>query len=366
LTISALLLSVFPLCVWWQAEAHLSQSLSQQAYAVLRQNCFGCHGAAKTSELDLRTAESLLAGGENGKVIVPGDAQASRLFQFVTHQEKPTMPPGKKLSEADIETLRRWIAAGASFEGFAPVVAEAAKAEAAKLPERPFTAAERGFWAFQAPQRITPPRATLASWNRNPIDAFLFAAMKAKGVKPSPRADRRTLIRRAYLDVTGLPPAPEEVAAFVNDKAPDAYEKLIDRLLASPHYGERWARHWLDLVRYADSGGFEFDVDRPDGWRYRDYVVKAFNDDKPYDQFIREQLAGDEYAPDSDDAMIATGFLRLGPEDGGGGERGRQDALDDIITTTSLTFMGMTVGCARYQRNGREACADVLFASRQH
>jgi mono/diheme cytochrome c family protein len=345
LTISALLLSVFPLCVWWQAEAQLSQSLSQQAYAILRQNCFGCHGAAKTSELDLRTAEGVLAGGENGKVIVPGDAQASRLFQFATHQEKPTMPPGKKLSEADIETLRKWIAAGASFEGFAPVVAETTKAE--KLPERPFTAAERSFWAFQAPQRITPPRATLASWNRNPIDAFLFAAMKAKGVKPSPRADRRTLIRRAYLDVTGLPPAPEEVAAFVNDKAPDAYEKLIDRLLASPHYGERWARHWLDLVRYADSGGFEFDVDRPDGWRYRDYVVKAFNDDKPYDQFIREQLAGDEYAPDSDDAMIATGFLRLGPEDGGGGERGRQDALDDIIMTTSLTFMGMTVGCAR-------------------
>jgi hypothetical protein len=174
------------------------------------------------------------------------------------------------------------------------------------------------------------------------------------------------LIRRAYLDVTGLPPVPEEVAAFVNDKAPDAYEKLVDRLLASPHYGERWARHWLDLVRYADSGGFEFDVDRPDGWRYRDYVVKAFNDDKPYDQFIREQLAGDEHAPESDEAIIATGFLRLGPEGGGGGERGRQDALDDIITTTSLTFMGMTVGCARYQRNGREACADVLFASRQH
>jgi mono/diheme cytochrome c family protein len=325
-----------------------TQSLSQQAFVVLQQNCVGCHGAARASELDLRTAEGVTAGGENGKVIVPGDAQASRLFQFVTHQEKPTMPPGKKLSDSDIETLRKWIVAGASFEGFAPAAAEAPKTE--KLPERPFTAAERGFWAFQAPQRTTPPRAALASWNRNPIDAFLFAAMKAKGVQPSPRADRRTLIRRAYLDLTGLPPAPEEVEAFVNDKAPDAYEKLIDRLLASPHYGERWARHWLDLVRYADSGGFEFDVDRPDGWRYRDYVVKAFNEDKPYDQFVREQLAGDEYAPESDntqDAMIATGFLRLGPEGGGGGERGRQDALDDIITTTSLTFMGMTVGCAR-------------------
>ncbi len=122
---------------------------------------------------------------------------------------------------------------------------------------------------------------------------------------------------------------------------------MVDRLLASPHYGERWARHWLDLVRYADSGGFEFDTDRPDAWRYRDYVVKSFNDDKPYDQFVKEQLAGDEYAPDSPEAMIATGFLRLGPEGGGGGERGRQDSLDDIITTTTLTFTGLTVGCAR-------------------
>ncbi|MEK7833587.1 MAG: DUF1549 and DUF1553 domain-containing protein, partial [Acidobacteriota bacterium] len=263
----------------------------------------------------------------------------------------------------------RWIAAGASFDGFASATTEAGDtAKADKLPERPFTAGERGFWAFQSPRRITPPRASLAGWNRNPIDAFLFAAMKAKGVKPSPKADRRTLIRRAYLDVTGLPPAPEEVAAFINDKAPDAYEKLVDRLLASPHYGERWARHWLDLVRYADSGGFEFDVDRPDAWRYRDYVVKAFNNDKPYDQFVKEQLAGDEYLTENQnaentsnaknspntqntanaqDAMIATGFLRLGPEGGGGGERGRQDALDDVITTTSLTFMGMTVGCAR-------------------
>lgn len=346
----------------------IQPTLSHQVYAILQQNCFGCHGAARTSELDLRTAEGVLAGGENGKVIVPGNAQTSRLFRFITHQEAPTMPPGKKLSDTDIEILRRWIAAGAPFDGFAPVVAEAAKAE--KLPQRPFTSAERSFWAFQAPQRTTPPRATLVSWNRNPIDAFLFAAMKAKGVQPSPRADRRTLIRRAYLDLTGLPPAPEEVAAFINDKAPDAWEKLVDQLLASPHYGERWTRHWLDLVRYADSGGFEFDVDRPDGWRYRDYVVKAFNNDKPYDQFVKEQLAGDEHftenqnaenttnttnsqsatnttnAQDATDAMIATGFLRLGPEIGGG-ERGRQDALDDIITTTSLTFMGMTVGCAR-------------------
>jgi hypothetical protein len=328
-----------------------SQSLSQQAYAVLKKNCMGCHGAAKTSGLDLRTGESTLAGGENGPVLVPGDDDASKLLKLVTHELKPEMPPGKKLAETDIEILRRWIEAGAPFDGFEKTAAAAspdkAKAELAKLEERPITPEERQYWAFQAPKRVTPPRATLPAWNKNPIDAFLFSAMKAKGLKPSPRADRRTLIRRAYLDLTGLPPTPEEVAAFEKDTTPGAWERLVDKLLASPHYGERWARHWLDLVRYADSGGFEFDVDRPDAWRYRDYVVKAFNDDKPYDQFVKEQLAGDEISPDSQEAMIATGFLRLGPEGGGGGERGRQDALDDIISTSTLTFMGMTVSCAR-------------------
>jgi hypothetical protein len=321
--------------------------LSRRAFAILRQNCFGCHGAAKTSGLDLRTPETALAGGANGKVIEPSDASASRLYQLITHQAKPTMPPGKKLPDASIETLRRWIEAGASFDGFEKEAAARKDDESAKLIERPITPEERGFWAFRPPRRVAAPRASHPGWGANPIDAFLSEKMKVKGIKPAPRADRRTLIRRAYLDLTGLPPAPEEVDAFVKDSAPGAWERLIDRLLASPHYGERWARHWLDLVRYADSGGFEFDVDRPEMWRYRDYVVKAFNDDKPYDQFIREQLAGDEYTPDSQEAMIATGFLRLGPEGGGGGERGRQDALDDLITTTSLTFMGLTVGCAR-------------------
>jgi mono/diheme cytochrome c family protein len=324
-----------------------AQDLSRQAYAILRQNCFACHGAAKMSGLDLRTGESVLAGGDNGKVIEPSDANASRLYQFITHQAKPTMPPGKKLPDAAIETLRRWIEAGASFDGFDKEATAGKSAEQAKLIERPITPEERGFWAFNPPRRPAVRRVSHPVWGANPIDAFLLAKMKAKGLKPSPRADRRTLIRRAYLDLTGLPPNTEEVEAFVKDSSPGAWERLIDRLLASPHYGERWARHWLDLVRYADSGGFEFDVDRPEAWRYRDYVVKAFNDDKPYDQFIREQLAGDEYAPDSQESMIATGFLRLGPEGGGGGERGRQDALDDLITTTSLTFMGLTVGCAR-------------------
>ena len=339
-------------------DARLGRStspVSEQAFAILRQNCLGCHGVARTSGLDLRTAEGVLKGGENGRVIVPGNPEASRLLQFVTHRAKPVMPPDRKLSDAEIEILRRWIAEGASFEGFAPPATDpatdpatpAAKTEPAPLAIRPFTSEERAFWAFQPPRRVAPATPTDPAWSRNPIDAFLFAAMKAKQLSPSPRADRRTLIRRVTLDVTGLLPTPAEIEAFVSDERPDAWERLVDRLLASPHYGERWARHWLDVVRYADSGGFEFDYDRPEGWRYRDYVVKSFNTDKPYDQFIRDQIAGDEYAPDTSDAMIATGFLRLGPDGEDKGERARQDALDDVITTTSLTFMGMTVGCAR-------------------
>jgi hypothetical protein len=168
--------------------------------------------------------------------------------------------------------------------------------------------------------------------------------MEARGLTPSSGlADKRSLVRRAYLDVLGLPPTPAEIDAFVSDTSSDAWPRLVDRLLASPHYGERWARHWMDLARYADSGGFEFDVDRPEMYRYRDYLIDAFNNDKPYDELIKEQIAGDEYRPESADAMIATGFLRLGPE----GVVNRQDALDDVVATTTLTVLGMTVSCAR-------------------
>ena len=191
--------------------------------------------------------------------------------------------------------------------------------------------------AAPVPQPKTP------DWSANPIDAFLASAMEAKTVKPSALADRRTLIRRVYLDMLGLPPAPDEVESFVNDTSPEAWTKVVDAVLASPAYGERWARHWMDLVRYADSEGFEFDVDRQNMYRYRDYLIDSFNKDKPYDQFVKEQLAGDEYAPVSDEAMIATGFLRLGPSGGGT----RQDALDDLVAASTQTFMGMTVNCAR-------------------
>jgi mono/diheme cytochrome c family protein len=334
---------------------------ARQVYEIFKSKCLECHGESRKGGLDLRTHETLIKGGASGRVVIPHEPQKSRLFLLVSHADPDDVMPqkGPKLADEDIEAIRQWIADGASLEAVEDAVADEKKSPEAlkKLEERPITTEERQYWAFQRPRRAPVPAPTTERWRRppspglrrasNPIDAFLWAAMQSKGVAPSPRADRRTLIRRAYLDVVGLLPAPEDVEAFVRDTSPDAWPKLVDRLLASPHYGERWARHWLDLVRYADSGGFEFDVDRPEGWRYRDYVVNAFNADRPYSQFIREQIAGDEYAPGSDEAMIATGFLRLGPEGGGGGERGRQDSLDDVVMTSTLTFMGMTVACAR-------------------
>jgi len=334
------------------AAAQDEEERARQVYQLFKTHCHECHGEPTKGGLDLRTHATLLKGGKSGRVVVPHEPEKSRLYQLVSHADEPPMPREKpKLAADDLELIRRWIEDGASLEAVEEAIPNErmTPASLAKSEERPLTPDERQYWAFQPPKRQPVPpvtQPTFQAWQRNPIDAYLLSAMNTKGLAPARKADRRTLIRRAYLDLLGLPPSPEEVYSFVKDPAADAWPKLVDRLLASPHYGERWARHWLDLVRYADSGGFEFDVDRPEGWRYRDYVVKSFNDDKPYSHFVREQIAGDEYAPVSDDAMIATGFLRLGPELGGG-ERGRQDSLDDIVMTTTLTFMGMTVSCAR-------------------
>jgi mono/diheme cytochrome c family protein len=322
------------------------EDLPAQAHQILKKNCQSCHGALKMSGLDTRTREALLKGGEHGAAIKPGDPEASLLMDLVHHRQKPSMPPGKKLSDAELDVLHRWIAEGAAMGSAAPAEIDK-KAELAKLEERPILPEERRYWAFQKPAAVQPPKGGDAQWSRNPVDAFLWQTWTKKNLRPSPRANARTLIRRAYLDLTGLPPAPEDVEAFVKDPSQQRWEQLIDKLLASPHYGERWGRHWLDLVRYADSGGFERDFDWHNAWRYRDYVVNAFNQDKPYDQFIRELIAGDEIAPESNEAVTATGYLRLGLDNNIKDDRTRLDELDDLVATTSLAFTGLTVGCAR-------------------
>ena len=324
-----------------------ASELSERAAGILKENCYVCHGAAmQMSKLDLRTRDSILRGGERGAAVVPNYPEQSRLYTYAIHKQKPAMPPGKKLPEEDLEVLRRWIAAGAILENTSPEEMDK-KAALAKLEERPVSEEERQFWSFQPPVRHPLPKVEDRFWGRNPVDAFLLAAMEEKGLKPSPEAGKRALVRRAHLDLIGLPPSPEQVQAFLDDDSPKTWERLVDELLASPHYGERWARHWLDLVRYADSGGFERDFDWPNMWRYRDYVVDSLNQDKPYDQFVREQIAGDEIAPDSPETQIATAFLRLGPDNNIKDERTRMDELDDILATTGLTFLGMTVQCAR-------------------
>lgn len=214
--------------------------------------------------------------------------------------------------------------------------------------------ADSDHWAFRKLVQPTVPAVANKEWGRGPIDAFILAKLEAQALKPAPPASKATLIRRAYFDLNGLPPSPEEVMAFLADDSANAFEKIIDRLLASPAYGERWGRHWLDLACYADSGGFHSDIARPNAWRYRDYVIKSFNADKPYPQFIREQLAGDEIAPDDLDAQVATGFARNGPsnDDNMGKnakdlERYRMDELDGVVNTTFSAFLGLTLGCAR-------------------
>jgi hypothetical protein len=319
--------------------------VNDRAAAILQNNCFTCHGAAvKMSALDLRTSESILAGGDRGAAVVPGDPAKSRLFRLASGAEQPSMPPGKKLTNEELNTLRDWIASGARLGGGA-AVAESKQEALNKLEERPITPEERQFWSFRPIARPAIPQA--GNDSTNPVDRFLAAVWQSKHLEPAPPANKRTLIRRAYLDVIGIPPSPSEVDAFLKDSSPTAFETIVDRLLASPHYGERWGRHWLDLVRYADSAGFEFDRDRNNSWRYRDWVIDSFNNDRPYDDFIKMQIAGDEINRGSVEGLISTGYLRLGPEANILTEQTRMDELDDILATTGGSMLGMTIGCAR-------------------
>jgi hypothetical protein len=314
---------------------------------ILEAKCLSCHGnAMKQSRLDLSSRDGALTGGANGAALVPGNADGSRLYRRVAGLEQPAMPmQGTPLTAAEVAKVKQWIDAGATWDA-APMTRAAPPFV---LETRPLTERERGYWAFQLPVQAPPPavgRKALV----NPIDRFLERAREERGLTPAPRADRLTLVRRAYLDLLGLPPSPAEVAAFMADASPGAWERLIDTLLASPHYGERYGRHWLDVARYADSGGFEYDVHRPNAWRYRDYVIRSFNADKPYDVFLTEQLAGDEVDRKTDDSLIATGFLRAGPRvlfrEKDNPER-RHDYLDEILGTIGKGTLGLTINCAR-------------------
>ncbi len=326
--LAALLLASCGVTSFTFAAGDSSVQFARDVAPIFKQACSQCHGEKQQfSELKVDSRDGLLRGGKRGPAIVPGDAAKSRLYRHLVGLEKPMMPLGKSLPKGQIEILERWINEGAVWES------ETGSSES------------KTWWSFVPPTRAEPSSAA-----DSPIDGFLRDALQAKGLTPAPRADKPTLIRRAYLDLTGLLPTPEAVDEFVADDSPDAFRNVVDELLQSPRYGERWGRHWLDVVRYADSSGYEMDYDYPNAWRYRDYVIESFNNDKPYDRFVQEQLAGDEVDNPSHATLIATGMHRIGPrvlfreKDN---PQYRYSYLDDMIATTSRAFLGMTVDCAR-------------------
>lgn len=322
-------------------------SYEQDVRPILARRCFECHGPdTQESGLRLDQRDSLLKGGKSGRpAVLPGKSADSRLVQVVAGiDKKVSMPPdGPRLSAGETQTLRAWIDQGARWNPGAARLAGAI--DALKAPDPSVPSAD--FWSFKPVVAFRPPP-TGPSWGNGPIDAFVRAKLRTAGLEPSPQADRRSLIRRLYEDLLGLPPTPEEIGAFAADADPLAWRRLVDRVLANPHYGERWARHWLDVVRFAETDGFETNVERPDAYPYRDYVIRAFNDDKPYDRFVFEQLAGDAVGEDA-----ATGFLVGGPCDKVKSpdvvltRMQRQDELTDIINTTGTSFLALTLGCAK-------------------
>ena len=316
----------------------------EKVQPILSQHCFKCHshGEKMKANLLVDSREALLTGGDTGPAIVPGDPAKSLLIEAIGYKNQDMqMPPkGEKLTDAQVATLTEWVKAGARWP----------EVPGQKMKSRPrgkITDEDRQWWAFKPVAKVEPPPAN--AWCVNEIDRFIFASLNAAKLKPAPVADKTALVRRVYFDLIGLPPTPEQAAAFVADSAPDAYAKLVDKLLASPRHGERWARHWLDLVRYAESDGYRADDYRPNAWRYRDYVIASINGDKPYDRFVQEQLAGDELWPENPEARIATGYLTLGIYEYNNRDAAGQwtGMLNDITDTTADVFMGMGVQCAR-------------------
>jgi mono/diheme cytochrome c family protein len=313
------------------AAADLPVDYLRDVKPILAQRCYSCHGANKQqSGLRVDTAAAILKGGQSGPAVVPGDVEASLLIEAVSGESDLRMPPedaGERLTDAQVATLRRWILQGA-------------KHPANEVPQPD----PKSHWAFQVPKHPTPPTVKTANWARNPIDAFAAADHQRFGLAPSPTAPRHVLLRRVYLDLIGLPPTPAELAAFNGDAAQDAYEQVVDRLLASPMYAERWARHWMDIWRYSDWYGYGNEIRNSQYhiWRWRDWIIESIMADKGYDRMIVEMLAGDEFAPDDPQILRATGYLARNWY-----KFNRNVWLDATIEHTSKAFLGITMNCAR-------------------
>ncbi len=318
---------------------------------LLIKHCYDCHGPdEQESDLRVDTFKGIVQGGKAGSLVVPGKPEQSLLITAVLYQTPDLqMPPDEKLSKQEIEDLTNWVKMGAPYPN-----ADLSLLRAANQKGKIDLEKEREFWSFQPVKKPALPEVKQAEWVKNPIDQFILHKLEQTGLTPAKPADRRTLIRRTTFDLTGLPPTPQEIEDFLNDSTPQAFEKVVDRLLASPHYGEHWGRHWLDIARYADSNGLDENVAMGNAWKYRDYVVNAFNKDKPYDLFLKEQLAGDLLEPAKDVAernerLIATGFLLLGPKVLAEVDKTKMemDIIDEQINTIGISLMGLTLGCAR-------------------
>ena len=319
---------------------------------VLAANCQACHSAQlKTAELDLSSAAGFVRGGQSGPLVSLDEPPASRLLKVTGYEEKLKMPPTGKLKEHEIADLIQWVEMGAPWPGAAEVLA---KEPGKKNPTPEFTEEQKNFWAFQPMRDPQLPTVADYGWEQSPIDRFILAKLEEKGIQPSARAGKMTLLRRASFNLTGLPPSEEEIAAFLADDSPGAFKKVVNRLLDSPRYGEHWGRHWLDVARYADSTGNDEDHRYPYAWRYRDYVIQAFNDDMPYDQLVREQIAGDLLPSGNSDGInrrgvVATGLLALGPKAVAQQDKKKMlyDVYDEQLDVVSKAFMGLTITCAR-------------------
>jgi len=323
--------------------AEQTELFEKDVVSILEANCLKCHAGAKPKGgLDLTSREAILQGGESGPAVNLSQAADSLLLKAVNF-DGYEMPPTGQLSPKQIETLTKWVTDGLAWSKDGKPLHFEAPREAPKVNDE-----TKQHWSFQPVQKPQPPQVS-SDWTKNEIDTFILMQLQENGLSPNPRGEPGELVRRAYYDLTGLPPAPEVVAAFVADPSPAAWAKLIDDLLASPHYGEQWGRHWLDLVRYAETNSYERDGAKPFVWRYRDYVIQSFNSDKPYNQFLTEQLAGDELPDPTPDSIVATGFYRLGrwDDEPADPELAYYDDLDDIVTTTGQSLLGLSINCAR-------------------